>query len=123
MIQRIKAALEGKTRAIKDESVLQREIARAFDAAGIDYEREVPIRGSKKRIDFVVAGSVAVEVKASGGTGLAPWRQLIRYLEDPRFDAGVLVSVKATSQPLQHAERADGSMIPLYKIELWKNAL
>lgn len=123
MVERIEKALAGNTRELRNEMELQREIAAAFDRAGIDYEREVPVRGSRKRIDFVVAGSIAVEVKASGGSGMGPWRQLFVYLEDPRFVAGVIVSVKASSQPARHFERADGTLIPLHKIELWKYSL
>lgn len=121
MIDRIRAALDGMKTEPRDELVLQDQIAAAFDKAGLEYSREV--RVGKDRIDFVVNGNIAIEVKAGGGTGLAPWRQLFRYLEDDRFDHGVLITVKATRQPTSHFERADGTLIPLHKIELWKNLL
>lgn len=123
MIHRITAALSTFRPNIHDEARLHIQMMAAFDAAGIPYEHEVRI-DEKNRLDFAVIGSIALEVKlGSGGKGLAPWRQLFRYLEDPRFDVGVLVTTGHTMQPLAHFERADATLIPLHKIELWKNLL
>ncbi len=123
MIHRIRAALADFRPNLRDENALHRQIMECFDRAGIDYENEARLN-SRDRIDFIVNGCIAIEVKRGGGnSGLAPWRQLFRYLEDPRFDMGILITTGHTQQPLSHFERADGTLIPLHKIELWKNLL
>lgn len=122
MIDLIASCLEGRTRSFSDEIALHSEIAAAFDHAAIPYEREVKL-GKSGRVDFIVAGSIAVEVKGLDGRGLGPVRQLFRYLEDPRFTAGVLLTVRATRVPLTSYLTADGREVPVHKIELWRNAL
>jgi hypothetical protein len=117
----IRRALNRSTTAFQVELKLQDQIAEAFTAAGIAFEREVPILG--KRIDFVVRGTCALEVKTGGGTGISPTRQLGGYLEDPRFTLGVLVVAKQARAFLTEWHAKDGRIVPIETITLWKNAL
>lgn len=121
MIDAIERALEGRTRSFRDEIALHGEIAAALRAAGIGFEQEVTVPGVG-RVDFVIEETIATEVKAQG-CGLGPVRQLFRYLEDRRFTMGLLLTCRATPLPVRHFERSDGSTVPVYKIELWRNAL
>lgn len=120
--EQIAAALEGNTRAFHNEIALHAEMARAFDYTGIPYQQEVTLPGHKGDIDFILHEDIAVEVKAHGGGGLSPLRQLMRYLEDPRFTLGILVTTRPVTLPVDHFERPDGTRVPIRNIQLWKNA-
>jgi hypothetical protein len=61
---------------LSDEKALQVEMAAAFTAAGIAFEREVHL-GAGDIIDFM-AGSVGIEVKIKGARR-AIFRQVERY--------------------------------------------
>ncbi len=122
LILSLTAALAGRTRAFKDEILLHDQMALAFDAAGIAYQREVPVQGGGYA-DFVIEGWCVMEVKASGGGGMAAVRQVLGYLQDPRFKAAVLVTCKRLDLPLTSFTKEDGTIAPIGKIELWKNAL
>lgn len=122
MTGRIVSALDRRTNAFRDELLLHKQIHQALAAAGIPHSQEVPIPEAG-RIDFIAWECVAIEVKARSGGGRSPLRQLFRYLEDPRFELGILISTRRIEMPISTYEAADGRKVPLRKIELWKNAL
>lgn len=68
--------LETHTWPLSDEKLLQQEIGDVFEAAALDFEREVRLGGGDI-VDFMV-GSVAVEIKIKGERR-AIYRQLERY--------------------------------------------
>lgn len=78
---------------VATEDALQREIAAAFDEAGIGYEREVRLN-DKDRIDFVCSSNVGVEVKIKGGVNPLT-RQVFRYLSSAQVEAVVIVTTRA----------------------------
>lgn len=110
----VRQALAGISRAPMDEKVLQDQMEKLFSAAGLDFERECLTETGP--VDFRV-GKAAVEVKVHG-SALAVTRQLARYLDDPRFDEGIIV----TTRPMQlivreiHAEKVK----PIRMVELWR---
>ncbi len=118
----VAAALAGRTTAFKNELVLHEEMAAAFTLAGIPFRREVPVKGGGY-VDFVIRETCAVEVKAKGGKGSAPLRQICRYLDSGAFDCGLLVVIRAAPLPYTRYEVKDGRALPIGQIELWKNAL
>lgn len=75
-----------------NEVELQEGLAAAFDAAGLEVEREARLDG-RSRIDFLVDG-VGVEVKVKGA-----WRdvsrQVDRYCASDKITGLVLVTAKA----------------------------
>ena len=85
----IAQVLSSRRWVVTREADLQVAIATAFDEAGILYEREVVVAGG--RLDFLVGGIVAVEVKTKGGL-LALVQQVGRYAEGGDVRA-VLVAV------------------------------
>ncbi len=116
----IAATLAAKTRHFHDEIKLHDEIARAFLAAGIPFEREVPLGDG--RVDFLVLGHVSVEVKTAG-SGITATRQSFRYLEDPRASQGIVISAAPMDLPAASYLASDGRTKPLHLVELWRNAL
>lgn len=90
--ERMRRALTKKRMPAATEAALQEAIALAFDEAGIAYEREVCLT-EKDRIDFVVEGSLGLEVKIGGGLSDLT-RQLHRYAQSPRLAALVLVTTR-----------------------------
>ncbi len=108
-------ALSGIRRAPSQEKELHALMGQAFDRAGILFEREVATRSGP--VDFVVAGTWALEVKIKG-SGLTVARQITRYLEDERFAVGVIVTTKAMVVPVSMAHGK-----PVHVIGLWKNFL
>lgn len=89
------AALSGWRLLVTTEREVQRQIAERFEAAGLAFEREVPVTGG--RIDFLV-GDIGVEVKISGGRR-AIWRQIKGYASEPRITRFVLVASNACPMP------------------------
>lgn len=71
------------------ERDLQDGLARVFDAAGLEVDREVRL-SPRERIDFL-AGDIGLEVKVAGRPS-ALARQLMRYALDPRIAGLVLVT-------------------------------
>lgn len=118
----IAAALAGRTTVFKDELSLHEEMAAAFTRAGVAFVREVPVKGGGFA-DFVIRETCVLEVKASGGKGRAPLRQICRYLDSGSFDCGLLVVIRATPLPYSRYDAADGRSLPIGQIELWRNAL
>lgn len=78
---------------LSDEKVLQEAIRDVFEAASLDFDREVHL-GPRDIVDFMVEG-VAVEVKIKGARR-AIYRQLERYCG---YDA-VAAIVLATNVPM-----------------------
>jgi hypothetical protein len=79
--------------SLSDEKKLQAEISDVFEAASLDFEREVRL-GARDIVDFMV-GDLAVEVKVKGSRR-AIYRQLERYCG---YDA-VTGIVLATNVPM-----------------------
>lgn len=79
--------------SLSDEKDLQAEISDVFEAAALDFEREVRL-GAHDIVDFMVEG-IAVEVKIKGSRR-AIYRQLERYCG---YDA-VAGIVLATNVPM-----------------------
>src|SRR3546814_6365592 len=50
---------------LSDETLLQQEIAAELILAGVPFDREVRL-SAKERVDFMLPGGVAVEVKIKG---------------------------------------------------------
>lgn len=121
-VSRMRVALEGKALPNTNELALQAVLAALFTAAGFDVVRELRIGTSK--LDLCLDGWIAAEVKYQTGKGNKPMRQLCRYLEgNSELRAGVLISTRRISLPLDRYETRDGRSIPLFKIELWTNSL
>jgi hypothetical protein len=116
----IAATLKSKTNHFHSELKLHDQIARAFLAAGIPFEREVRMEGGI--VDFLVLGHVSVEVKTAG-SGVAATRQSFRYLEDPRATQGVIISAAPMEVPVSGYLAQDGRTKSLHLVELWRNAL
>lgn len=72
-----------------DEYDLQDGIAGALEAAGIEFEREVRVKGG--RLDFLI-GRVALEVKITCAASRVE-RQVRRYLEGGDIDGVVIVAM------------------------------
>lgn len=71
------------------EDQLQLGLAAAFEAEGLEAEREVRL-SPRDRIDFLIGG-VGVEVKVDGSAAQVE-RQLARYAQSPRVHSLVLVT-------------------------------
>jgi len=72
-------------------------IARALEAAGLEYEHEYRL-GPRRRIDFRV-GRVGIEVKKGRPAPSQLTAQLRRYLDSDALDAVVVVTQRATALP------------------------
>ena len=90
MIERVLAALSGTYFRFSDEETLQDGIESVLIDAAIPYEREFHLSG-RDRLDFLVDGSIAIEVKIKGTTPELT-RQLHRYAADPRVQAIIVVT-------------------------------
>lgn len=88
-----------------NELELHAAIAKAFDAAGIRYEREVRLT-ARDRIDFLV-DDVGVEVKIKGGPS-AVLAQLGRYSRCERIAALCLVTDRSQLTRVQFATGVNG---------------
>ena len=72
-----------------DERDLQDGIAQAMSTAGVEFERE-KILGPQDRPDFLIAGSIAMEIKIKGSIAEA-LRQIDRYTGHQAVAAVLLV--------------------------------
>ena len=86
------------------EVIYQRALAIEFQDAGIDYQREleIPILYHKeeigtRRVDFLVAGEVMVELKALTALEKVHLAQGLNYLEAYRLELGLLLNFGSTS--------------------------
>ncbi|MCX5046696.1 hypothetical protein OG921_26325 [Aldersonia sp. NBC_00410] len=75
-----------------DEYAIQESVQRALHAQGVRFEREVRLSATD-RVDFLVSGAIAVEVKTAGKQ-LRVVRQLQRYAGHGRVAAVVLASTR-----------------------------
>src|SRR3546814_17322080 len=64
---------------LSDETLLQQEIAAELILAGVPFDREVRL-SAKERVDFMLPGGVAVEVKIKGQRRLV-FKQCERYVQ------------------------------------------
>ena len=111
------ADILGKVGPSWHEAQFQDRIESALRRAAITYEREV--KCSNGIVDFAVdAGRgdwIALEVKTQGSMERAN-RQLVRYLEDDRFCAGMLV----TSKGWKMSDGVVGGK-PVRLVSVWQN--
>ena len=97
-MQRILDALSAvRVHAQPEETEIHREIARALDAAQIEYIHEYPLAPGR-RIDFV-CGSIGIEVKKGRPESARLRAQLRRYLENTCLTAAVVVLQKPCALP------------------------
>jgi hypothetical protein len=78
--------------AAGDEASFQRGIEIALDATLFAFEREV-VLGPRARIDFLVDGSIGIEIKIDGATASVS-RQLARYARHSRICGLILVTTR-----------------------------
>lgn len=95
---------------LEREKETQAEIAKVLDGAGIVHAREIDI-GKRDIIDFLVEGSIGMEVKL-GGSKRAIHAQCVRYCGTKRLAALVLATNVATGFPPE----IDG--VPCYVLNL-----
>ena len=100
MIEPLLTCLRSHRFTHTSEDELQRGIAEAFDASGIEYEREVRI-SKTDRLDFL-CGGIAVEVKIKGSSAEV-LRQLFRYAKDPRIERVILATTRSQHRALAGA--------------------
>ncbi len=83
---------------LSNEKRVQTEIAEAFTANGVEFEREK--RLSERDIpDFFLPGGIAVECKMRGARKMDIYKQLCRYAEHNEVTALILVSNLAMGLP------------------------
>lgn len=82
---------------LEDEKRLQAELGEALESAGISFSREHEL-SPRDRVDFMLAGNVAVECKLRAGKRQI-YRQLRRYAESPRVSALLLITNTAMGLP------------------------
>ena len=92
LAEQLRATLTKRRLPAATELALQDAIALAFTAAGIAFDREVHL-SAEDRIDFLVEGTVGLEVKISGGLSEVT-RQLHRYAQHERIGSLVLVTTR-----------------------------
>lgn len=91
------AVLSARRFRLSSERPLQDDIAAAFTACGIAFEREFRL-SAEDRPDFLVAGVVAVEVKIKGGR-VKIYRQCERYCAHVAVTGLVLATNVAMALP------------------------
>lgn len=92
----IVAVLAKRRFSLVREKETQAEIADAFQAAAIKFDREVDL-GKRNIIDFLI-GSIGVEVKIDGQKR-AIYRQCQRYCESGKLSSLILATNVATGFP------------------------
>lgn len=105
--------LLGKSRfLVTSERLLQLALGRLWEDNSIPYEAEVRLN-EHDRIDFVLWGSLGVEVKVKGG-----WRdvqrQLARYAQSPRVSALMLVTTKTAHRNVPRT--VGGKRVAMYQL-------
>lgn len=86
------ALLRGFRFRYADEDQLQEGLADAIRSVGAEVEREVRLDDGRSRLDHLVEGRIAIEVKI-GGPAKRLEAQIRRYLRDDRVEGIVVVSV------------------------------
>lgn len=86
------------------EVIYQRALEIEFTLQGIEFQREfsMPIyyrdqRIGTRRVDFLVAGVISVELKAVKGLEDVHFAQAINYLEAWNLEVGLLINFGETS--------------------------
>lgn len=96
-ISRVAAAIQAYRYRYTHEDDLQEAIAAALESSGFRVEREV-LLDARSRLDLLVDGTVAVEIKIAGGRADVR-RQVERYLAHARVCDLILVSSRVRSLP------------------------
>jgi hypothetical protein len=95
LVDRVLAALSGRTYCGRGEIEIQDGVGAALAAAGVEFEREHRL-SERDRPDFLVGGQVVVEVKLKTPRSVVV-RQLGRYAEHDLVAAIVLASTSFTT--------------------------
>lgn len=111
-IERIISILRPLRLTLADEKRLQCEMADAFTAAGLPFEREVRL-SQRDVIDFVLDGGTGIEVKVKGGKRDI-FHQVERYAEHDAISELLLV----TNVPMGMPEEVCGK--PVYVHHLFR---
>jgi hypothetical protein len=99
------------------EGDLQEGIRRVLVKASVPFKREFPL-GDAGRIDFLVCGSIGLEVKVEGSNSQVV-RQIQRYAERPEISEIVVVTARAVHLNLPSTLR--GKRVTV--VCLWEAAL
>ncbi|WP_316234641.1 hypothetical protein [Bradyrhizobium sp. SZCCHNR1020] len=91
------ALIESARLPLADEKILQAELARLFDGAGIVYRREVRLSAADI-VDFMIADGLAIEIKIKGQRR-AIYKQLERYCAHAHVGEIVLATNVAMGLP------------------------
>jgi len=100
---------------VRLESEVVVAIIKALEGAGLAYEREVTI-APRCRVDLLVEGAVAVEVKKGKPNAKSVASQVARYASSEMVETVVLVSERGLHY---HIEEAHGK--PIKYVALAKN--
>lgn len=110
----VRDVIESHRYAFANEAELQAGLAEVFTRAEVPFEREVNLDKVREgfrlllgRVDFLVADSIALEVKVDGSS-LQASRQLYRYAESPRVRGLVLVTSRGRHRTVISALRTVG---------------
>lgn len=104
----VRQALVAYRFACNSETDLQEAVASVLREAGVPFDREYRL-GPRDRVDFLIDGSVAVELKIDGSFSEV-LRQLHRYSEHDTVKALVLVTTRAQHRampPEMNGKRVD----------------
>lgn len=93
-IEAVTAALSSFIHRGADEYRIQASVAKVLTAKGIPFQTEVALSATD-RVDFLVDGCIAVEVKVRGSR-MAVLRQLQRYARNERISGVVLAAARRT---------------------------
>ena len=105
---RVVEALHGlRLGPVQYESELCMAIAGTLEGARIPFDREVPL-GGRRRIDFLCAGGVGIEVKKGSPNAAALVAQARRYCTSERVLALALVVERNVVRP---PERIEGTLV------------
>lgn len=79
-----------RVNTIDDEYKLQQKIAEQLTFANIDFKKEY-VLGPRNRVDFMIDGGIAIEVKKGKPNKQQVIRQIERYTEFQKVTAVILV--------------------------------
>ena len=93
------------------EVIYQRALEEELKIRGIEYQREVTIKVYYKyievgdrRVDFLIAGKICVELKAVKQLEKVHFAQAINYLEAFNLEVGLLINFGSTSLEFRRFE-------------------
>ena len=118
--ERVEKALRSlRLRPAFDEYEIHEKAARALEAAGLSYVHEAPL-GAGCRADFLIEGTILVEIKRGKPSPSVLKRQLSRYMAFPQIRAAFVLTEKRTVLP----SRICGKPCTVLSLsELWGIAL